>query len=324
MVKIGQAAIDENGRITGGSAGDQTKKEVRETEYDKQQWTAVYRCKDVDKAGLIADAMKQACKNDNIGYSQSDRYSMYLEMMKTGNISKISTLCNTDCSQLVASCCIIAGITVTKFMSTSDEDKVLMGTGMFEKYVDSEHLSGGKLRAGDIMFRPGHTAIITEGEIPLTKLNTNPVWVGRITATTATVYSNSSCTKKYKDYPLLGKGNLIDVCAEVSNTYYVRIAGKHYAYVKKKYVEHATKNDGWSTDPKYVVAATTLLFVHTEAGATGSEKLQTKHPMLGQGNKVCVCDTTKYNGEDWYYIRIDGTKEFVYGWAAAKNFKVVK
>ena len=63
---IGSARIDENGHISGGKAGDQTKKEVSKQPYyvHSKGWLCL-RPKSVSDAKKIASAMDDACDNDN-------------------------------------------------------------------------------------------------------------------------------------------------------------------------------------------------------------------------------------------------------------------
>ncbi len=57
-VLIGHASIDENGKLHGGSAGDQTKKEVCTRSYYKASWDVVIRAKDPK----VAEKMATICE----------------------------------------------------------------------------------------------------------------------------------------------------------------------------------------------------------------------------------------------------------------------
>ena len=58
MIKVGSARIDENGNISGGRAGDQTKREVTiEPYYSHPKGWYMLRAKDSDKARKIGLAM---------------------------------------------------------------------------------------------------------------------------------------------------------------------------------------------------------------------------------------------------------------------------
>lgn len=75
------------------------------------------------------------------------------------------------------------------------------------------------------------------------KLNKTPKYVAKVTATELNVRSWAGAEKpKIKKWPLLKKGNLVDVCdtikaADKSGWNYIRIAGKYYGFVAKKYLK---------------------------------------------------------------------------------------
>ena len=107
---IGHASIDENGNVKGGHSGDQTKKEVCVREWYDKGWTTLIRAKSKTLANKIAKKCELGCKNDNIGYNQNDRNSLFEQAKKCGyKISKVGK-CNCDCSSFVIVCCICAGI----------------------------------------------------------------------------------------------------------------------------------------------------------------------------------------------------------------------
>lgn len=167
-VMIGHASIDENGKARGGVAGDQTKREVcTRTWYDKG-WNKVIRAKDNNIAKKIAQAMESACANDNIGYDQNQRTTLFVQAQsKKWDISKITTKCETDCSALVSVCVNSAGVSVSKDIYTGNEANALKATGKFEVLTDSKYLTTDKnLKRGDILLKEGsHTAIVlTDGK----------------------------------------------------------------------------------------------------------------------------------------------------------------
>lgn len=76
-----------------------------------------------------------------------------------------------------------------------------------------------------------------------------PKWVGEVTTLinvrTSPEIKNSPNgypLNPLPQYPMLGKGNLIDVCddTKVAGWYYVRIAGKYYGWVSAQYVKTPT------------------------------------------------------------------------------------
>ncbi|WP_253288389.1 GH25 family lysozyme [Blautia sp. MSJ-19] len=74
-------------------------------------------------------------------------------------------------------------------------------------------------------------------------LNTKPKFVGKVTATELNVRSWAGAENpKIKKWPLLKKGNLVDVCdtvkaADGSDWYYIRIDGKYYGFVAARYIQ---------------------------------------------------------------------------------------
>ena len=147
------------------SPGDQhSGLEVSTQDYyvHKLGWV-VLRCKDQSKRVLIAEAMEKACANNDIGYSQPSRNTLYNNVKGNGfDPSKTTKKVNTDCSALVRVCVNYAGITVGDFV-TSNEASALIKTGMFEKLTDSKYCkSSDYLMKGDILVTKtkGHTVVV--------------------------------------------------------------------------------------------------------------------------------------------------------------------
>lgn len=162
-VKIGHASIDENGKARGGSAGDQSGREVFTRDWYDKGWNKVIRAEDSSVAEKIAKAMEAACANNNIGYDQNQRTTLYAQAAANGwNISRIKTKCETDCSALVSVCVNAAGIRVSKDMYTGNEAMALKATGEFKILTDSKYTrSDANLKRGDILLKEGsHTAVV--------------------------------------------------------------------------------------------------------------------------------------------------------------------
>ena len=75
-----------------------------------------------------------------------------------------------------------------------------------------------------------------------TTLSKTPKWVGKINKNGAPVRTWAGKeNSQLKSYPILNKGNLIDVCDTIKSKsgndwYYVRIAGKYYGFIYAKHV----------------------------------------------------------------------------------------
>ena len=162
MIKIGQASRDERGRYSGGIAGDQDGREVLSREWYNRPWNKVLRARNSNIAEKIATAMEMACKNNNIGYDQNQRTTLYSLCKANGwRIEDVKTPCETDCSALVAVCVNCAGIRVSGDIYTGNEANALLRTGEFELLDAPKYLTTDEyLRRGDILlYEFHHTAI---------------------------------------------------------------------------------------------------------------------------------------------------------------------
>lgn len=163
-VYISHAISDENKAAYGGEAGDQTGKEVLVAKWslNKKGWV-VLRPKDRDTAKKIAYNARAAAENQNIGYDQHQRNTLFKEAEKVGfACALVETPCECDCSSLVRVCLWYAGIKVGHF-NTANEADVLLKTGKFLRLTDAattEHPD--KLMEGDILVTKtkGHTCVV--------------------------------------------------------------------------------------------------------------------------------------------------------------------
>ena len=207
MAKIIHARINEMGTISGGQPGDQTEREVCRDNWYENEWEYVFRPvnQEIAKA-IVADAEKIAA-NDNIGYGNGERYTMFNEAKKLNwQFDKITTPCATDCSQMIATLCIANGIPVSQWMYTGNEKGVLMNTGAFEQFM---YLPGMYLKAGDIVLttKKGHTVLVVEGTE-----DSYPEWVGECYgAALVPVYADPEENDHRCSWPTLGTGNLFGV-----------------------------------------------------------------------------------------------------------------
>lgn len=172
-VYLGQACYDENKKYSGGKSGDQTGKEVAITEYYKYSggWNCVIRFKDANIREKLVKAMRDACRNDNIGYSQSTRNTILTYAKKVGyDLSKIKDKCNCDCSSLVSVCCMYGGVKESVLYknkncaTTSTLKNLLKSTGLVDVFTNSAIVgSSAKLVRGDIILKEGHHVAIFLG-----------------------------------------------------------------------------------------------------------------------------------------------------------------
>ena len=165
---IGHAAKNENGTYKDGLAGDQTNVEVYTLRWYNRPWNCIIRAKDKQVRDKIAEAMEMACKNNNIGYSQNTRNTLWNDVKnRQFNPSKTTKAVNTDCSALVCVCCAYAGIP-TRYLQIGNNSlttrtlrSYLLQSGEFDVLTDKEYLSSDKyLLRGDILLYEGHHTAI--------------------------------------------------------------------------------------------------------------------------------------------------------------------
>lgn len=170
-VYIGSARSDENGRAYGGKAGDQKSgKEVStQSWYKHPKGWRVLRPKNPLVAQYAAEAMQNACDNNNIGYDQHQNQTLWNAAKSLGyDPSKVIKAVETDCARLVRLCvqcgCVKAGLdALIPDFYTVTLPSVLLGTGLFVELKGSKYTDqSAYLGAGDVIVTPvkGHTCIV--------------------------------------------------------------------------------------------------------------------------------------------------------------------
>lgn len=155
---IGHASSDERGKYNGGVAGDQTGREVCTRTWYNRPWNKILRPESPYVVAEMVRAMKDVCNNNNIGYDQGQRTTVYVQAKAIGwDLSRIITPCETDSSALIAVCINAAGVVVSKDIYTDNMVKALMATGQFDFLTASKYLtSDAYLMAGNVLVYEGH------------------------------------------------------------------------------------------------------------------------------------------------------------------------
>ena len=209
-IKIGHSAIDENGKIAGGSAGDQTGAEVCVRTWYNNGWNCVLRPRAAALAEKSAKTMEQACANNNIGYDQNQRNTLYTQAKANGfDLSKITTKCECDCSSLAHVCSIAGGAHLaygSNGYTTRTIRAAFAASGDYEVLTDSKYLTSDKyLKRGDFLLKEGsHIAMALENGSEAakpstpTELTTNNIVAGKkITLKNAKSYTSESAQSHY-------------------------------------------------------------------------------------------------------------------------------
>lgn len=174
-MRIGHASISENnnnGRDGKAKAGDQTEKEVCIRTFYKKPWKFLLRCKDVNKAEIMAKACEAICANPNVGYDQSQRLTLHNELAKINyDYNKLNTPCECDCSSFMTVCAECAGIIVPYTNNnapvTANMVKLFQKTGMFDIITEGIN-EEQNLKRGDILVGPPntHTVMVLDDGTP--------------------------------------------------------------------------------------------------------------------------------------------------------------
>lgn len=183
---ISNSGSDENGRATGGSPGDQTKKEWQIRSWYNRPWDCILRHPDEKVRHKISELAIKAAQNDHIGYNQNNRYSYWDLLVKAGyDPSKIVTNCDADCSAgVIANTKAVGYILGIKALQqlqatyTGNMRSTFKNAG-FQVLTASKYLtSADYLLPGDILLNDVHhtaTCVSTGAKVGKIDSSTTPV-----------------------------------------------------------------------------------------------------------------------------------------------------
>lgn len=159
-VRIAQASKDENGRYTGGAAGNQSGSELNIREWYNRPWDTVLRAIDPALAQMIAYVAMVLVQCVKIGYDQYQRTSLYDQCERINwDITRINEIqpCECDCSSLIAVILRFCGVSIPKTVYTGNLTAYLLGTGKFTCLRDQKYLIGDQyLMKGDFVLNTQH------------------------------------------------------------------------------------------------------------------------------------------------------------------------
>jgi hypothetical protein len=166
-IKIGHSSIDENGKIAGGALGDQTGKEVCTRAWYNGGWNIVLRPVSADVAEKSAKFVEAICANNNVGYDQYNRNSLYKLASANGFNGAAVGKCECDCSSLMHTAAIAGGANIyygSNGATTRTLRTVLGNTEYYKVLTESKYLTSDKyLKRGDILVKEGsHTVMALE------------------------------------------------------------------------------------------------------------------------------------------------------------------
>lgn len=251
-VLIGHASIDENGRAHGGSAGDQTGREVCTRSWYANGWSVLLRFKDPAKAELAAQFVEQCCRGNMVGYDQYQRNTLRDRAREANWIGKnIKTKCETDCAAFMTVAAEAAGVNMdSTYLQlagggwnapvTSTMRSKFRATGEFEVLTASKYLTtDAYLKRGDILVKEtAHTVMVLSDGAKSGGTNTTTTDEGVCTVT-AKVLRNGSTGSAVKKLQILLNG-LGYNCGTVDGDF----GAKTLAAVKSFQIHSGLDNDG--------------------------------------------------------------------------------
>lgn len=269
-IKIGHANYGESG-ITNQIAGDASGREVCIRAWWNMGWNCVLRPKKAEIAELSAKCMEAICANNNIGYDQSQRNTLYTQAKAVNfDCSKIVVKCECDCSSAIHVAVIAAGANIAYgsngFTTRTMVDK-LVASGDYEKLTDTKYLTSDKyLKRGDILVNVGsHTVMALENGAGVT--------------TSTTVSATSSA---------IAVGDVVSIAKGA--TYY-----------------NSTKKPGtWIINKNWVVKAVSGSRVVVDKSEDGKSSINS--PIDAKYLTVVTSATTQASTTSVYYPKYTGTE----------------
>lgn len=265
-VMIGHASGDERHKLRGGKAGEQNGREVYIRTWYNRPWTYVIEFKDPEMAERAAYCMERACANKHIGYNQDRRNTLLYEARKYGyDPGKVTKDVDTDCSALVALCCMYAGIPESALYIggnsayTGNLRTLLKKTGKVNVYTEKKRLTSGNYnKRGTILLYEGHHVAIQLTDGPNvapktvkkeeTKVTTKPTTVstasvesiGKVTSNGLNIRSDVGAENKIVG--TLNKDDYVHITKEKDGWAYVNDKGwASLKYIKKYPIKNKTK-----------------------------------------------------------------------------------
>lgn len=306
MVRISHASINENGEITGGKAGDQTKKEVCIRNWYNSSWQYVIRFNNSEMGKKAAKIMEQIALNDKIGYSQGNaRNSLLKEAEKVNfDIKKIKTPCDCDCSSAVTVACIGAGVPKEALYkgnncsSTRTLRKNLLATGLVTVFSTTKYTRSCEYaKKGDIYLKEGKHVIMVIDDAP------------EATKTKLTLGQKV----RLKDGAKYYNGKTIPSWVFKCDLYVRRIDGENIVFSTLKTGAITGKTAATNLIP---VEEIKVKKVEVTASALNVRKgVGTKHPVIKVLKKGTICEIVAEK-DDWGQLK-EG------GWISLKYTKAV-
>lgn len=271
---ISNSGHDENGKYSGGQAGDNNGTEWAIIPWYNRPWNCILRHPDPAVRKLIAELAVEAANNNHIGYDQYQRETFWAQLQKVGyRPSKITVNCEADCSAGV--CAIVKAVghltgnsKLQKHSATyTGNMKQGLKAAGFEVLTESKYLtSGDYLLAGDILLNErAHTATaVTNGAKATTGNSTTSSGNGtsgnassaeqtytvkagdtlsKIAAAYGTTYQKLASYNGIANPNIINVGQIIKIPASGITTYTVKAGDSLWAIADKKLGDGSRYNE---------------------------------------------------------------------------------
>lgn len=321
-VKIYHAVMDENGSNEGPQLGDQTGKEINSGKWYAQnskgeKWTHYLYCTDARMREEALRYIIAITDNPNFGYSQgkTQRWSGYKSILANGKVVNGAKKGDFDCSTLIISCFIFAGLNIPPSGYTGSIESTFKATGKFEIYTTPEYTTTDNLaRRGGVYLRNGHVLMVAENGSGATSEVTTGAPINK-PASDYTVLGylkvdnlKSWCNVRVgpdTTYALVGrayKNEVYAVIGQQSGWYMINYKG-NVSFISGEFVTRIEHNNVTSG-----VVTITGGKVNVRKGPA------TTYPIVAvvyKGNTFGYLGETTING--WYKISRNGTEVYVSG-----------
>lgn len=221
MVKIGHAVQDEKGGTQGLEPGDQTGKEIVVANWYKRSGGWAYYIEPIDRAMAekASDIMRKICESEAFGYSRVTRWTGYKSIINNGKKIEGAKASNFDCSSLVITCYILAGLDIPASGYTGSIVKIFSQTGKFKISQDPKYLeTSDYAKKGSLYLTPGkHVAMALE-DGPKSGDDPKPDPKNPRVEFLGNVYVRKGPGTEYKKVRIARKGEVDDLLEIVTNT----------------------------------------------------------------------------------------------------------
>lgn len=306
-ISIIHASIDERGKISDGSIGDQTGKEVCVRTWYNKSWDYYIECTDAELGNMAATLFEKVANSNKCGYDQSNRLSFYNALVACdGDISKMKK-CETDCSAAIAGIYKFLGLNISQSCTTRNIRSALVTTGKFKVYSDTAHTRSDKYaKRGGIYLKEGshvvmardngsaYVGVSTSNAVVSTSTNKKGIVITKSSSLNIRILPDKNSTK----VGTLKKGTTVDIIGESGNWYKIQ-----NGYVSKDYIS--------------LVGNTTYGTVTAKSGLRIRKEKSTNSKILGSipcGKKIEILD----RNEDWYKVSYNN----IVGYSSSTYIKV--